>query len=250
MARQLRFTGTDSKVDGCPALHTYTDTGDVVVQGTPLTDPDELAQLRHFGPGDAAVVIPRELLVNWGPKAMERKPDLVDRATFRRLFETFAHTAWRLETRRGYASDREDPDYRAFLETGSAPCDPNEPWFVNIRRQTDAGKRVGRVRVADNPPSQEQLFLLDYARHNASAGEDMRYLWREDADRLQLPSEDFWLFDSRLVALMRFDDGDNLLGVELITQPAEVVRFCVLRDAAMHGAVSYEQFAAQVATAE
>lgn len=30
------------------------------------------------------------------------------------------------------------------------------------------------MRVADNPPSQEQLFLLDYARHNASVGEDMR----------------------------------------------------------------------------
>lgn len=251
MARQLRFTGTDSKVDGCPALHTDTETGEVVVQGTPLTDPDDIAQLRHLGPGEAAVVVPRELLVNWGPKEMERKPDLVDRATFRRLFETFEHTAWRLETRRGYASDREDPDYVAFLETGSAPCDLNsEPWFLNIRRQTDAGKRVGRVRVADSPPSQEQLFLLDYARHNASVGEDMRYLWREDADRLQLPAEDFWLFDSRLVARMQFDDGDNLEGVELITEPAEVVRYCILRDAAMHHAVPYGEFAAQVATAK
>ncbi len=36
---------------------------------------------------------------------MERLPERVDRATFRRLFETFEHTAWRLETRHGYASD-------------------------------------------------------------------------------------------------------------------------------------------------
>ncbi|MFC8928070.1 hypothetical protein ACFT43_19640 [Streptomyces albidoflavus] len=28
-------------------------------------------------------------------------PELVDREGFRRLFETFRHTAWRLETRRG-----------------------------------------------------------------------------------------------------------------------------------------------------
>ncbi|MFF5302898.1 DUF6879 family protein [Streptomyces sp. NPDC013161] len=248
MARQLRFTGTDSKVDGCPALHTDEGTGEIVVQGTPVTDPRDLAQLKHFGPDEAAVVVPRELLVNWGPKEMERVPELVDRDSFRRLFETFEHTAWRLETRRGYASDRQDPDYQAFLTTGSSPFDPEEPWFVNIRRQTQAGKKVGRVRIADNPPTTEQLFLLDYARHNAAVGEDIRYLWRQDA--AQLPAEDFWIFDSRLVARLRFDAADNLLDIELITEPAEVMRYSIVRDAAMHGAVPYDQFAAQVAPTE
>ncbi|MER6221384.1 DUF6879 family protein [Streptomyces sp. 900105755] len=247
MARQLRFTGTDSKVDGCPALHTDADSGEIVVQGTPVTDPADLAQLKHFGPDEAAVVVPRELLVNWGPKEMERVPELVDRDTFRRLFETFEHTAWRLETRRGYASDRQDPDFQMFLSTGTTVMDPGEPWFTNIRRQTEAGKRVGRVRVADSPPTTEQLFLLDYARHNVSVGEDIRYLWREDADRLALPAEDFWLFDSRLVALLHFDDADNLLNIELITEPAEVVRCSIVRDAAMHRAVPRDQFAEQVA---
>ncbi|MYV40586.1 hypothetical protein GT030_17820 [Streptomyces sp. SID1328] len=247
MARQLRFTGTDSKVDGCPALHTDEGTGDVIVQGTPVTDPDDLAQLQHFGPGDAAVAVPRELLVNWGPKEMGRVPELVDRATFRRLFETFKHTAWRLETRRGYASDREDPDFQAFLATGSSPCDFSEPWFVNIKAQTEAGKTVGRVRVADKPPTTEQLFLLDYARHNAAVGEDIRYLWREDAT--DLPAEDFWIFDSRLVALLHFDDADHITSIELITEPAEVVRYCIARDAAMHHAIARDEFEALVAEA-
>ncbi|MEU3227264.1 DUF6879 family protein [Streptomyces sp. NPDC006976] len=249
MARQLRFTGTDSKVDGCPALHTDEGSGEVIVQGTPVTDAEDLAQLQHFGPGDAAVAVPRELLVNWGPKAVERVPELVDRAAFRGLFETFMHTAWRLETRRGYASDREDPDFQAFLASGSSPCDPGESWFVNIRAQTEAGKKVGRVRVADNPPTIEQLFLLDYARHNAAVGEDIRYLWRKDADRAALPADDFWIFDSRLVAVLHFDDADNITDIELITEPAEVVRYCVVRDAAVHHAVSRDEFAAQVAAA-
>ncbi|WP_043663954.1 DUF6879 family protein [Streptomyces xylophagus] len=250
MARQLRFTGTDSKVDGCPALHTDEGTGEIVVQGQPVTDPQDLAQLRHFGPDEAAVVVPRGLLVNWGPKEMERVPELVDRDTFRRLFETFEHTAWRLETRRGYASDRQDPDFQAFLATGSSTWDPSETWFVNIKAQTEAGKTVGRVRIADNPPTTEQLFLLDYARYNASVGEDIRYVWREDADRAQLPAEDFWIFDSRLVALLHFDNDDNLLNIELITEPAEVVRYAIVRDAAMHHAVPFDQFAAQVAPTE
>ncbi|MFF7437064.1 DUF6879 family protein [Streptomyces sp. NPDC008122] len=248
MARQLRFTGTDSKIDGCPALHTDEGTGEIIVQGTPITDPADLAQLQHFGPDEAAVAVPRELLVNWGPKEMERVPELVDRDTFRRLFETFKHTAWRLETRRGYASDRQDPDYQAFLATGSSPCDFTEPWFVNIRAQVDAGKTVGRVRIADRPPTTEQLFLLDYARHNAASGEDIRYLWREDA--AGLPAEDFWIFDSRIVALLHFDDEDNMLDIELITEPAKVVLYCAARDTAMHHAVRYDRFAAQVAAAE
>jgi hypothetical protein len=247
MARQLRFTGTDSKVDGCPALHTDEGTGQIIVQGTPVTDPEDLAQLRHFGPDDAAVSVPRELLVNWGPKEMERVPELVDRDSFRRLFTTFEHTAWRLETRRGYASDRQDPDFQAFLATGSSPCDPEEPWFLNIRTQTDAGKTVGRVRIADNPPTTEQRFLLDYARHNTAVGEDIRYLWREDADQATLPAEDFWIFDSRIVALLRFDDEDTMLDIELITEPAQVVRYATIRDAAMHHAIPYDRFAAQVA---
>ena len=115
MARQLSFSGTDSKVDGCPALHTDEGTGEIIVQGTPVTNPEDLAQLQHYGPDDAAVAVPRELLVNWGPKEMDRVPEMVDRDTFRRLFTTFEHTAWRLETRRGYASDRQDPDFQAFL---------------------------------------------------------------------------------------------------------------------------------------
>ncbi|WP_406724322.1 DUF6879 family protein [Streptomyces sp. GD-15H] len=250
MVRRLRFTGTDSKVDGCPALHTDEGTGEIIVQGTPVTDPEDLAQLQHFGVGEAAVAVPRELLVNWGPKEMERVPELVDRSTFRLLFETFEHTAWRLETRRGYASDRQDPDFQAFLTSGSSPCDPDEPWFVTIKAQTDAGKTVGRVRIADDPPTTEQLFLLDYARHNAAFGEDIRYLWREDAARAGLPAEDFWIFDSRLVALLHFGDEDNLLDIELITEPAEVVRYAMVRDAAMHHAVPRDRFAAQVATTE
>ncbi|MEV8453671.1 DUF6879 family protein [Streptomyces sp. NPDC052095] len=250
MARQLRLTGTDSKIDGCPALHTDIGTGEVIVQGTPVTDPGDLAQLQHFGPGEAAVAVPRELLVNWAPKERERVPEMVDRKEFQRLFQTFKHAAWRLETRRGYASDRQDPDFQTFLESGTSPCDPGEPWFANMRAQTDAGKRVGRVRIIDNPPTTEQLFLLDYARHNAAAGEDIRYVWREEADRSALPAEDFWIFDSRLVALLHFDEADNLLGIELITRPADVVRYGIVRDAAMHHALPYDRFASQAVSAE
>lgn len=250
MARRLRFRGTDSKHGSCPALHEDLETGEIIVQGAPLSDALDVEQLQHFSPGDSAVVVPRELLVNWGPKETDRVPEIIDQQQFRKLFEAFEHSAWHLETRRGYASDQEDEDYRKFLDTGTVTWDLDGAWCTNIHAQTAAGKHIGRVRIVDNPPTSGQLYLLGYSQCNAATGEDVRNLWRADAERLRLPAEDFWIFDSRLVALLNFDDADVLLNVELITEPAEVVRYCQVRDAAWHHAIPYETFAAEVSAAE
>lgn len=94
-----------------------------------------------------------------------------------------------------------------------------------------------------------QLYLLDNAKRNNSLGEETRNLWRKDAERLHLPTEDYWLFDSRIVALLNFDHDDRLVDVELITEPAEVVRRSLVREAAGHHAVPYEKFAAGLTTA-
>ena len=55
------------------------------------------------------------------------------------------------------------------------------------------------------------------------------------------PEEDFWIFDSRLVARLNFDDADDLVNVELITEPVEVNRYAQVRDAAWHYAIPYER---------
>ncbi|MFC9424525.1 DUF6879 family protein [Streptomyces sp. NPDC056987] len=164
------------------------------------------------------------------------------------LFKTFEHSAWRLETRCGYASDRDDETYREFIETGTVQWDLDSAWCTNMRHQTSRGKRVGRVRIVDAPPTTGQLYLLDNARRNAATGEDMRNLWRADAERLRLPAEDFWIFDSRMVALLRFDEADILLGVETITDPVEVLRRVQMRDVAVHHAIAYDDFAALLGT--
>ncbi|MEU3342688.1 DUF6879 family protein [Streptomyces sp. NPDC006668] len=246
MARRLRFNGTDSKNGGCPAVHEDTESGEIIVQGPPLSDPADLALLRHFGPDDAAVVVPRELLVNHGPKEMERVPEIIGLDEFGQLFRTFEHSAWRLETRRGYASDREDPTYTEFVETGTLTLDYDDEWSRNIRSQTLAGKSIGRVRIVDEPPTQGQLFLLADSPRNTAAGEDIRCLPRSEAEARLLGNEDFWIFDSRLVARLNFDAEDVFHDVEVITKPAEVLRYVQLRDVAMHGAVPCDEFAAQL----
>ncbi|MFJ4010243.1 DUF6879 family protein [Streptomyces sp. NPDC090026] len=251
MVRGLRFNGTGSGEDGCPSVHEDLDSGEVIVHGPPLTDPEDIARLRHLGEGEVPIVVPRELLVDWGPKDMTRKAKTIDMDAFGRLFTQFEHTAWRLETRRRYASDETTDTYAQFLR--GEPVDWNErdsEWCANRREQAALGKRVERVRIVDDPPTAGQLYLLDNARRNSAVGERIMNLPRAEADRLSLPSEDFWLFDSRMVALLVFDDADDLVGVELITEPSEVVRYAMVRDAAMHHAVPYEEFAAGLVVKE
>ncbi|WP_380280868.1 DUF6879 family protein [Kitasatospora purpeofusca] len=89
------------------------------------------------------------------------------------------------------------------------------------------------------PPTPGQRDLLDNAGRNCAVGEDIRYLRRADADRLGLPEEDTWLFDSRVIALLHFDPDDDLTGVELITDPVQLARACQVRDAAWHFATPY-----------
>ncbi|MET9255689.1 DUF6879 family protein [Streptomyces sp. NPDC003717] len=251
MARRLRLNGTGSGGGGCPSVHEDVDSGEVVVHGPPLTEAEDIAQLQHLSEGEVAVVVPRDLLVDWTPKERTRQVRTIDLEEFGGLFGTFEHTAWRLETRRRYASDETNDRWRQFVETGEVGADwanalEVRPFRDAIRAQTQQGKRVERVRIVDQPATLGQRYLLNSAKWNIGFGEDIRNLWRADAERLRLPAEDFWLFDSRLIALLRFDDDDQLTHVDLITEPAEVVRCCVVRDAAWHHAVTRDQFLAEM----
>ncbi|EGE44284.1 hypothetical protein SACT1_4963 [Streptomyces sp. ACT-1] len=190
--------------------------------------------------------MPRELVGHGVPMDAGREARIICLDEFEGLFRTFSHSAWRLETRRRFASDEATDTYRQFVESGSVDWDLDDPYCELIRTQTAQGKRVERVRIVDRPPTTGQLYLLNNAKRNSGLGEDIRNVWRSDADFLQLPSEDFWLFDSRLAAKLRFDDDDYLVDVELITEPAEITRYSLIRDAAWHHAVPYEAFTAKL----
>ncbi|MBV6700638.1 DUF6879 family protein [Kitasatospora aureofaciens] len=173
-------------------------------------------------------------------------PEIVPFAEAGYLFADFKHTAFRLETRRGYASDRAGARYQAFLSGQLPQYEPDVAWNVNVRAAVAAGRRFERVRIVDDPPTDGQRFLLATGLGNVEAGEDIRNIWRADAVRLGLPEFDFWLFDSKILARFHFDADDRTLGVELITDPAEVLAACQARDAAWHFAAPTRDFAARV----
>lgn len=169
--------------------------------------------------------------------------DLLTAEEFRRLCETFTHTAFRLETRDRYVDEEEQEPLQRFL--ADEPSD--DAWFMDwyefVERAVAEGRRMERVRVVSEPHSDYTRFGMYLAnRLNIPAGEDIRYLPRYRAKDLDLPDEDFWLFDSSRVAVLHFD-GDVLLGAKLVTDPAEVVKRCHWRDVAWHYAVPLREYA-------
>ncbi|MBW8738041.1 MAG: hypothetical protein JF621_13245 [Streptomyces turgidiscabies] len=175
-------------------------------------------------------------------------PQFIDDSTFGTYFETFERTAWRLETRHSYASDRTGPNWARWKAGEDVGLDTPGAWGANTQRQTAAGKRFERIRLVDNPPTAGQEFLLARALNNETAGEDIRYLWRADAGRLQLPAVDFWLFDDRHALVLHFDNADEYLGAELVEEPLRIGEFRRIRDVAWPHAIRRTDFVAQVAS--
>ncbi|WTJ01236.1 hypothetical protein OG713_25930 [Streptomyces sp. NBC_00723] len=203
-----------------------------------------MVQLRDVKESETFVRVPRSLLTRYAPRS--DAPTLQPFASVSGLFRDFKHTTWRLETRRGYASDRNSPKWARFLAGEDVSRDPDNSWRENVRTQTAQGKRFERVRVVDEPLTKGQGFLLATAPSNIAAGEDIRNLNRTRAQELRLPEHDFWLFDSKVLARFAFDDRDTTLGVYVTEGPAEVLAACQARDAAWHHAVRSVEFTRRV----
>ncbi|MFF3690700.1 DUF6879 family protein [Streptomyces sp. NPDC002187] len=159
-------------------------------------------------------------------------PPLIPFEEITHLFTDFEHTAFRLETRRGYSTDRAGARFQAFLRGVDPAPEPDHPWNVNVQAKTAAGARFSRVRLVDDPPTDGQRFLMATAAGNVAAGEDIRILPRHQAEELRLPGFDFWLFDSRTLVRMHIDDTDTTIGVELVEDQAQILEACRARDAA------------------
>jgi len=164
---------------------------------------------------------------------------------FGRLFTSFNHTAFRLEVRDRYDADYENESLRKFLarEPDDLPWIQN--WLTMIRGATAAGKRFARVRVVSLPLTDYSRFGVWCAQFTNGAGEDIRYLVRDQADAFDLPDHDYWLFDSSKLVRMHFDDTDAFLGGEIIEDPNVIVQHNHWRDAAWHHAVRRDEFAAE-----
>ncbi|MEU7746322.1 DUF6879 family protein [Nonomuraea sp. NPDC049158] len=157
----------------------------------------------------------------------------------------FQHTAFRLETRENYSEPEEEPIIHRFLDSGEIDESYMDDWIAELAPRLSAGQRMERVRIVSEPHSDYTRFGLALARFNIQAGEDIRYLSRPRAARLDLPDHDFWLIDSTTLLILRFGNDDALLGADLVTDPAVVVKHCYYRDVAQQYAIPWQEYTKQ-----
>lgn len=114
-----------------------------------------------------------------------------------------------------------------------------------LREATAEGRIFARVRIVTIPLTDYSRFGVWCARFTNGAGEDIRYLARDKAEATGLPRHDYWLFDSRKLVRMHFNDTDSFMGGEVIEDAAEIVKHNYWRDAAWHHAMRRDDFAAE-----
>ncbi|GAB3814822.1 DUF6879 family protein [Kribbella italica] len=161
------------------------------------------------------------------------------------LLNSFEHTAFRLEVRDRYDESDEAGSLAKFLAGEPDDLPWMQEWLDLVREAREGGRSFSRVRVVTVPLTDYSRFGLWCAQFTNEAGEDIRYLARDQADVAGVPKHDYWLFDSTTLVRMDFDDADGFLGTELITDPSQVVKHNYWRDAAWHHAVRRDDFAGQ-----
>ncbi|MEU3018997.1 DUF6879 family protein [Nocardiopsis sp. NPDC007018] len=168
------------------------------------------------------------------------------REEFAQQFLDFEHTTWKLETRDRYNVSSEQDEFEYWLRTGDTSLEEKHArassWHRNVRAAREAGKSWQRVRVVSEPLSDYIRWEHAATQFNEEAGEDIRWLPRHHPAVEQLPRRDFWLFDSRWVCVLHFDEDDVPHAYEVIDDPATVAQHCQWRDIAWHYAIPHREY--------
>lgn len=168
---------------------------------------------------------------------------MTEPAAIDELFRTFKATAWRLEVRTSYGLLAEDQPFQDFLTGKTSDTSWFTPWLDLMREQIkQQGKRVERVRVIDQPPSEYLRWEYHLNQFNHEAGEGIRYLPRALADDLHLPAYDFWIFDSAAVAFMQFDEQGVFVSPVVVEDQAVTRQHLAYRETAWELATPYEHY--------
>lgn len=169
---------------------------------------------------------------------------------FAALFDTFQHTAFRLECLQTYDVSQEVEAVRAFREGRPRPerSVRTSPWLRRVAVTTAQGKQWSRVRVVSYPLTEYTRYELVGYVESQAAGERILLV---DYDKVGDLGPDFWLFDAGTLAaravLMRYTVGGKIEGFDLVTDPAHLERLRAIQHLVESHAVPLNEFLAGVA---
>ncbi|MFJ1745419.1 DUF6879 family protein [Streptomyces sp. NPDC088116] len=171
--------------------------------------------------------------------------ELISGAERNLLFESFAHDAFHLELRDDYSVPNEEGPYKSWLNGTDYDGAFMVPWTQLMKRVTDSGKTVRRVRVVTEPHAPYIQWEYATTNTNEKAGEFIRWLPRHKLpEDLVFPvaGNDWWLFDSKLLAVGHFDDAGRVLGSEITENPVIVAECSRVRDLLWDMAIPHNEY--------
>ncbi|SES03993.1 hypothetical protein SAMN05216188_12054 [Lentzea xinjiangensis] len=140
---------------------------------------------------------------------------------FGRLFVDFTRSATRIETLPVYTVEEEREQLELYLAGEPLPANRNAEWAANIRKCVADGKYMGRVHIIDHVLTPYLRFEIDwYYTVNSSAGEDIRFIYREDVP--DVIYTDTWLFDDTVVVDLSYTEEGELLYINRNDHPERV----------------------------
>jgi hypothetical protein len=135
---------------------------------------------------------------------------IINMEQFGRYFTHFKSSASRIETLPVYDNPDEREPFALYRSGAPLPPDRNAEWAANIRAQVADGKYMGRVHIIDHVLNPYLQFEVDwYYAVNGSAGEDIRFIFRENVP--DLVYTDTWIFDNESVLDLSYDKDGKLL---------------------------------------
>ncbi len=170
---------------------------------------------------------------------------------FAHLFDSFEHSAFRLENLDTYSALDEADDFQRFLRGEPLPVSTNEEWCDWIRNQTLSGKVIQRVHVISLPLSPYLQFEIDWRYvYNSTAGENIYLLERSKVPRNIQPLTDYWLFDDKVVVNLQYDSNGYFLRGEADDVPQSVSLHREASVSLLSIATPLKQFLAKKRTAQ
>lgn len=158
----------------------------------------------------------------------------LDDPRWQRLFTGLRSSWFRLETLQRYEVAYESMEYQQFLQTGRL-VGGSVDWQHMITAHTNAGRKLQRVHVVEEPLTDYLRYEFASYERNARAGEEIRLIPTQPGSwPTGLPQrQDFWLFDDSDAWAMTYDPTGWFIAAEQITQPDEIAGCRQLREIAL-----------------
>lgn len=160
---------------------------------------------------------------------------------FQEQLRDYAHTALRCEMQPWYLVAGEREPLELFI--ADTPVEPpklegSRGWLEQVARQRSEGKRMERIRIHRDPPTDYQRWMRWTGQWNIAAGERIHYLTEHEATKAGLitavAQRDWWFFDDNRLMVMTHNEEGRRIHTELITDEAELQRARAWWDLAVH----------------